>query len=39
MKEMSQSGGGGMFGIRICPEMYNFRVVNTNSDLAQTIDH
>jgi hypothetical protein len=28
-----------MFGIRICPEMYNFRVVNTNSDLAQTIDH
>lgn len=36
MKEMSQSGGGGMFGIGNFPEMYNL-VVNTNSDLANTI--
>ena len=36
MKEMSQSGGGGMFGMGNMPEMYNL-VVNTNSDLAQTI--
>lgn len=36
MKEMSQSGGGGMFGMGNLPEMYNL-VVNTNSDLAATI--
>lgn len=33
MKEMSQTGGGGMFGMGNMPEMYNL-VVNTNSDLA-----
>ncbi len=36
MKEMSQSGGGGMFGMGNMPEMYNL-VVNTNSDLANNI--
>ena len=36
MKEMSQSGGGGMFGMGNFPEMYNV-TVNTNSDLATTI--
>ena len=36
MKEMSQSGGGGMFGMGNFPEMYNL-VVNTNSELANTI--
>lgn len=36
MKEMSQSGGGGMFGMGNFPEMYNL-VVNTNSNLATTI--
>jgi molecular chaperone HtpG len=36
MKEMSQSGGGGMFGMGSMPEMYNL-VVNTNSDLASNI--
>ncbi|MES2748691.1 MAG: molecular chaperone HtpG [Bacteroidota bacterium] len=36
MKEMSQTGGGGMFGIGNFPEMYNV-TVNTNSDLATTI--
>ncbi|GEC77330.1 molecular chaperone HtpG [Flavobacterium aquatile] len=36
MKEMSQSGGGGMFGMGNFPEMYNL-VVNTNSELATTI--
>ena len=36
MKEMSQSGGGGMFGMGNMPEMYNL-VVNTNSDLALNI--
>ncbi len=36
MKEMSQTGGGGMFGMGNMPEMYNL-VVNTNSDLASTI--
>jgi len=36
MKEMSQTGGGGMFGMGNFPEMYNL-VVNTNSDLATTI--
>ena len=36
MKEMSQTGGGGMFGMSNFPEMYNL-VVNTNSNLATTI--
>jgi molecular chaperone HtpG len=36
MKEMSQSGGGGMFGMGNMPDMYNL-VVNTNSDLATNI--
>jgi molecular chaperone HtpG len=36
MKEMSQSGGGGMFGMGNMPEMYKL-VVNTNSDLASNI--
>ena len=36
MKEMSQSGRGGMFGMGNMPEMYNL-VVNTNSDLANNI--
>lgn len=36
MKEMSQSGGGGMFGMNNMPEMYNL-VVNTNSELATKI--
>lgn len=36
MKEMSQSGGGGMFGMGNFPEMYNL-VVNTNSELAANI--
>ncbi|HLA56480.1 MAG TPA: molecular chaperone HtpG [Flavobacterium sp.] len=36
MKEMSQTGGGGMFGMGNFPEMYNL-VVNTNSDLATVI--
>lgn len=36
MKEMSQTGGGGMFGMGNMPEMYNL-VVNTNSPLATTI--
>ena len=36
MKEMSQSGGGGMFGMGNFPEMYNL-IVNTNSTLATTI--
>ena len=36
MKEMSQSGGGGMFGMGNMPEIYNL-VVNTNSDLANNI--
>jgi molecular chaperone HtpG len=36
MKEMSQSGGGGMFGMGNMPEMYNL-VVNINSDLATNI--
>ena len=36
MKEMSQSGGGGMFGMGNMPEMYNL-VVNTNSELASNI--
>jgi molecular chaperone HtpG len=36
MKEMSQSGGGGMFGMGNMPEMYNL-VVNANSELATSI--
>lgn len=36
MKEMSQSGGGGMFGMNNFPEMYNL-VVNSNSNLVTTI--
>jgi molecular chaperone HtpG len=36
MKEMNQSGGGGMFGMGNMPDMYNL-VVNTNSPLATTI--
>jgi molecular chaperone HtpG len=36
MKEMSQSGGGGMFGMGNMPEMYNL-VVNINSALASNI--
>ena len=36
MKEMSQSGGGGMFGMGTLPEMYNL-VVNTNHELASEI--
>ncbi|MFY7812176.1 MAG: molecular chaperone HtpG, partial [Flavobacterium sp.] len=36
MKEMSASGGGGMFGMGNFPEMYNL-VVNINSDLATNI--
>jgi len=36
MKEMSQTGGGGMFGMQNMPEMYNL-VVNTNNDLVKEI--
>lgn len=36
MKEMSTTGGGGMFGMGNFPDMYNL-VVNTNSELATTI--
>jgi molecular chaperone HtpG len=36
MKEMSASGGGGMFGMGNFPDMYNL-VVNTNSELAASI--
>ena len=36
MKEMSASGGGGMFGMGNFPDMYNL-VVNTNSEIATTI--
>ena len=36
MKEMQQTGGGGMMGMGGFPEMYNL-VVNTNSDLMQKI--
>lgn len=36
MKEMSQTGGGGMFGMGNFPDMYNL-VVNTNSKLATSI--
>ena len=36
MKEMQQSGGGGMFGMGNMPEMYNL-VVNTNHELMADI--
>ncbi|SHI32916.1 molecular chaperone HtpG [Mesonia phycicola] len=36
MKEMQQSGGGGMFGMGNMPEMYNL-VVNTNNDLISSL--
>jgi len=36
MKEMQQTGGGGMFGMGNMPEMYNL-VVNTNHELINTI--
>ncbi len=36
MKEMQQTGGGGMFGMGNMPEMYNL-VVNTNSELVSEI--
>jgi len=36
MKEMSATGGGGMFGMGNFPDMYNL-VVNSNSSLATTI--
>ena len=36
MKEMSASGGGGMFGMGNFPDMYNL-VVNSNSTLANAI--
>ncbi|GEC71677.1 molecular chaperone HtpG [Flavobacterium flevense] len=36
MKEMSQTGGGGMFGMGNMPEMYNL-VVNTNAPLVSSI--
>ena len=36
MKEMQQSGGGGMFGAGNMPEMFNL-VINTNSDLLSQI--
>ncbi|MEJ1223939.1 molecular chaperone HtpG [Sediminicola sp. 1XM1-17] len=36
MKEMQQTGGGGMMGMGNMPEMYNL-IVNTNSDLVNEI--
>ena len=36
MKEMQQTGGGGMFGMGNFPEMYNL-VVNTNHELVSEI--
>ena len=36
MKEMQQSGGGGMFGMGNLPEMYNL-IVNTNHELVGQI--
>ncbi len=36
MKEMQQTGGGGMFGMGKMPEMYNL-IVNTNSELVSEI--
>ena len=36
MKEMQQSGGGGMFGTGNMPEIFNL-VINTNSELISQI--
>ena len=36
MKDMQQTGGGGMMGMGSMPDMYNL-VVNTNSEIAQHI--
>jgi molecular chaperone HtpG len=36
MKEMQQTGGGGMFGMGNMPEMHNL-IVNTNSELVSDI--
>ncbi|GER60265.1 molecular chaperone HtpG [Patiriisocius marinus] len=36
MKEMQQSGGGGMFGLGGMPDMYNL-IVNTNNELVAEI--
>jgi molecular chaperone HtpG len=36
MKEMQQTGGGGMFGMGNMPEMYNL-IVNTNHALVSDI--
>jgi molecular chaperone HtpG len=36
MKEMQQTGGGGMFGAGNMPDMFNL-VINTNSDLISEI--
>ncbi|WP_461532975.1 molecular chaperone HtpG [Sinomicrobium sp.] len=36
MKEMSATGGGGMFGMSNMPEMYNL-VINTNNELVSQI--
>ena len=36
MKDMSKTGGGGMFGMGNFPDMYNL-IVNTNSNLAGSI--
>ena len=36
MKEMQQTGGGGMFGSGNMPEMYNL-VINTNSEIISSI--
>jgi len=38
MKEMQQTGGGGMFGMGNMPEMYNV-IVNTNHELVSEILH
>lgn len=38
MKEMQQTGGGGMFGMGNMPEMYNL-IVNTNHELVGEILH
>ena len=36
MKEMQQTGGGGMFGMGNMPDMYNL-IVNTNHELVSEI--
>ena len=36
MKEMQQTGGGGMFGAGNMPDLFNL-VINTNSDLISEI--